>query len=195
MTTAKKAMGLLWGERTSLIHKAMVYAFSLDVRARSNGPYLTIERAAPSRADDHEQYGVRHLFEETTVTVPEGLRCDVPTGYIDSGAGKIGDTLDPTSSWLEMRVRSTLEGGDARLYFDATGVVNFDGGPSAFRSAQAKTITGQAFLTSCQESSTATYRWLERRQLFGVGRVEGKNEGRSAPEWVLDFSFDLYAAL
>jgi hypothetical protein len=195
MTAAKRAMGLLWGERTSLIHKSMVYAFSLEVRARSRGPYLTVERAAPSRGDAHGQYGVRHLFEETTVVIPEGLRCDVPTGYVESGTGKIGDTLDPTSCWLELRVRSSLEGGDARLYFDATGVVNFDGGPTAFRSTRSRKITGQAFMTSCQEASTATYRWLERRQLFGVGRVEGESVSERTAEWLLDFSFDLYAAL
>lgn len=188
-------MGLLWGERASLIHKSMVYAFSLEVRARSNGPYLTVERMAPRRPHTHEEYGVRHLFEETTVVIPEGLRCDVPTGYVDGGTGKIGDTLDPTSCWLEMRVRSSLEGGDGKLYFDATGVVNFDGGPSAFRNARARKLTGQAFLTSCQEASTATYRWLERRQLFGVGRVEGENQSQRTAEWLLDFTFDLYAAL
>jgi hypothetical protein len=200
--TAKKAMGHLWGERTSLVHKAMVYAFSLDVRALSKGPYLTVKGVDRERAEETETYGVRHLFEETIVTMPEGLRCDVPTGCIDGGEGVIGDPTDPASCWLNLRLRSTLRGGHAMLNFATNGVVEFDGGPSAFRSAEATTLAGQAFLSSCQEASTGTYRWLDRRQLFGVGLVKGRRKRRKAKalmiatdEWVLDFSFDLYAAL
>ena len=218
-------MGVPWGDRTSLIDKAMVYAFSLEVRALSKGPYLTVENAQPKQPEDTDQYGVRHVFGETIVTMPEGLRCDVPMGYIEGGDGEIGDPNDSASCWLNLRVRSILkeentkrtaalphvdlpairevglknpDGHDThQLHFAVNGVVNFDGGLSALRSAEGKKLTGQAFLSSCQEASTGTYRWLDRRQLFGVGRVEGQRKKRHvAPdEWVLDFSFDLYAAL
>ena len=201
--TAKRIMGVPWGERTRLIDKVMVYAFSLDVRARSKGPYLTVEPEPPragSNAEgprvEEERFGVRHLFGETTVTTPDGLRCDVPTGNVDSGEGEIGDPNDPLSSWLSLRVRSTLEGGITQVHFDMTGVVNFDGGLSTFRNPHARKLSGQAFLASGQESSTGTYRWLGRRQIFGVGRVDGaRGADQPGDEWLLRFSFDIYAAL
>lgn len=196
--TAKQAMGHLWGERTRPLHKAMVYAMSLDVRATSKGRYLTVERVAPERALQSKDYGLRHLFEETTVMLPEGLRCDLPVGSIESGAGEMGSATDPTSSWFELRVRSVLEKATATLTFDMTGVVNFDGGLATFRSPTSTELSGEAFSTSCHESSTGAYRWLERRQLFGVGRVSGNRASQAAfvpDEWKLHFSFDLYAAL
>ena len=188
--TSKLRMAVPWGERTSLLPKAMVYGLSLDVEATSHGPYLTIEKSSQSH--------VRHMFDESIVTMPEGLRCDVPCGHIAGGDGEIGAANDPTSCWLGLRVRSTIQGGDAKLYFAMRGVVNFDGGLSTFRSSHARQITGSAFVASCQEASTGTYRWLERRQLFGVGVVEGHRPHDAigpADGWRLRFSFDLYAAL
>jgi hypothetical protein len=46
---------------------------------------------------------------------------------------------------------------------------------------------GSAFINTKQDCSVARYRWLTRRQLFGVGRlaVEGKR---------LKLSFDLHVA-
>jgi len=196
--TAKQAMGQLWGERTRPLHKAMVYALSLDVRASSKGRYLTVERVAPEPAAQAKDYALRHLFEETTVVMPEGLRCDLPVGSVENGAGEIGSPTDPTSCWFELRLRSVLERATATLTFDMTGVVNFDGGLATFRSATARELSGEVFATSCHESSTGAYRWLERRQLFGVGRVSGSRARPDAfvrDEWTLNFSFDLYAAL
>lgn len=188
--TAKVRMAVPWGERTSLLPKAMVYGLSLDVEATSNGPYLKVDESSPIH--------VRHMFDESIVVMPEGLRCDVPRGRIAGGDGEIGAANDPTSCWLGLRVRSTIQGGDAKLYFAMRGVVNFDGGLSTFRSSQARRLTGSVFVASCQEASTGTYRWLERRQLFGVGTVEGerpRDAGAPAAGWRLRFSFDLYAAL
>lgn len=188
--TAKVRMAVPWGERTTLLPKAMVYGLSLDVEAISNGPYLKVEESS--------QVQVRHMFDESIVVMPEGLRCDVPRGHIAGGDGEIGAANDPTCSWLGLSVRSTIQGGDAKLYFAMRGVVNFDGGLSTFRSSHARRITGSVFAASCQEVSTGTYRWLERRQLFGVGVVEGeRNRDGHVPSdgWRLRFSFDLYAAL
>jgi hypothetical protein len=196
--TAKQAMGFLWGERTSPLHKAMVYAFSLDVRATSQGPCLTVARAATPSPAQPESYGVRHLFHESTVTMPEGVRCDVPTGFIESGSGQLGSLADPAACWFDLRLRSVIDEAKASLTFDAAGVVDFDGGIETFRSDKTKRLSGNAFLASVQESSTGAYRWIERRQLFGVGRVEGSRAPeRESPsdEWSLVFSFDLYAAL
>jgi hypothetical protein len=191
--TAKQAMGHLWGERTRPLHKAMVYALSLDVRATSKGRYLTVERVAPEPAMLAKDYALRHLFEETTVMMPEGLRCDLPVGSIESGTGEVGSPTDPTSCWFELRLRSVLEKATATLTFDMTGVVNFDGGLTTFRNPAAQELSGETFATSCHESSTGAYRWLERRQLFGVGRVTGNRATRD--EWKMNFSFDFYAAL
>ena len=58
MNTAKLNMALPWGERTQLLPKAMVYAFSLDVQALSHGPYLKVERSP--------ELGVTVLKEGTT---------------------------------------------------------------------------------------------------------------------------------
>jgi hypothetical protein len=65
-------------------------------------------------------------------------------------------------------------------------------------------------VSTSYETVSATYRWLTRRELFGVGVVTGKrslNEPEekkvsskeqerllSGKPWSLQFSFDLYAA-
>lgn len=190
MNDTKLRMAVPWGERTTLLPKAMVYGLSLDVEASSHGQYLMVEKST--------ELQVRHMFDESIVTMPEGLRCDVPRGQVAGGDGEVGAASDPTSCWLGLRVRSTVQGGDAMLYFTMRGVVNFDGGLSSFRNGHARRLTGSAFVASCQEASTGTYRWLERRQLFGVGVVEGQRprDVAAPPEaWRLRFSFDLYAAL
>jgi hypothetical protein len=166
----------------------MVYAFSLDVDAEGHGPYL---RLVPS-----SDLGLRHLFEETIVTMPEGLRCDVPRGRVHGGAGEIGEVNDPASCWLGLRVCTMLEGTGATLSFEARGVINFEGGIAAFRSDQTSTLKGSAFFSSMHEASIGTFRWIERRQLFAVGRVSGHRTGKSSRDsWMLRFTFDLYAAL
>jgi hypothetical protein len=188
MTTRNLVTALPWGERTALLPKAMVYAFSLDVDAICNGAYMKVGRSTEN--------GLRHLFDQDIVAMPEGIRCDVPAGRIESGDGQLGDPNDPSSCWLQLRIRSLLEDSGATLFFDTKGVVNFEGGPSAFHSKQTRCLAGSAFLSSTQEASTATYRWLERRQLFGVGTVIGERcAPPAAPDaWKLKFSFDLYAA-
>jgi hypothetical protein len=174
-----------WGERTALLPKAMVYAFSLDVEATCNGAYLTVTNSRNN--------GLRHLFDQDVVSMSEGSRCDIPTGRVESGDGQLGDPYDPSSCWLDLRVRATLVDSSATLFFDTKGVVNFEGGPSAFHSTITTRLMGSAFLSSTQEASTTTYRWLERRQLFAVGSVSGERcNARAARK--LTFSFDFYAA-
>lgn len=187
MNAANMVTSMPWGDRTHLLPKAMLYAFSLDVNATSDGPYLKVTSS--------KQGGLRHLFGQSIITMPEGIRCDVPMGNVEAGDGEFGDTGDPSSPWLCIKIRTKLDPG-ATLYFDCTGVINFEGGPSAFRSNTRTELAGSAFLASSHEASTRTYRWLERRQLFGVGRVKGKRNStsRCMDEWVLDFSFDLYSA-
>ena len=178
-----------WGDRTRLLPKAMTYALSLDVAAMSDGPYLKIPSA--------QGHGLRHLFEQAVINVPHATRCDVPSGSVESGEGEIGDPSDPSSCWLRMQLRTKLADTQATIYFSCTGVVNFDGGPAAFRSRKQTDLSGSAFLTSSHQVSSATYRWLERRQLFGVGRVvatRGEPKWAERGRWELRFTFDLYAA-
>jgi hypothetical protein len=169
-----------WGDRTELLPKEMGYVLSLYLRVQVNDRYLTV---VPQKRALH------HLFKDTVVTMPEGLRCDLPVGDLASGAGEIGSPDDPSSVALQLRLRAMLHGGE-NLLLDCVGVVNFAGGLSAFRSSPAKSLVGSAFISTRHETESPTYRWFTRRQLFGIGRVRGVG---SAPK-ELDFSFDLYAS-
>jgi hypothetical protein len=171
MTAARVITSIPWGDRSRLLPKTMSYAFSLDVRFTCHGPYLEVQ---PSKRS-----GVRHLFEDSIVTLPEG-RCDVPSGRVIRGDGEIGDSKDPTSNWLFLRVRTLVGRVPAPLYFECRGVVNFDGGLAALRAGSSP--GGSAFLSSIHEASTGTFRWLERRQLFGVGRIQASEAADAASE-------------
>lgn len=181
-----------WGDRTRLLPKASAYAFSLDLRVMSNGPYL-------STPEDLRQPegGLRHLFSEPMVEMPGGLRVEVPSGTVDSITGEIGDPAAPDSNWFRLRILVRV-GKDQReltptLAFICTGVLEFAGGPAVFRS-EANKLYGSAFMASTHESSISIYRWLERRQLFGIGRVQGTKPEPKGSGWKLHFSFDLYGA-
>ncbi len=176
------ASGLVgpWGDRTYLLPKSMVYVLSLYLRAEVNGRFLTV------CADD----GVlSHLFGDSVVTMPEGLRCDLPVGDLTGGTGEIGASDDPSSVALQLRLQLVLNGTE-NLLMDCLGVVNFHGGPAAFRSLSTQELSGPAFIASRHETDSPTFRWFNRRQLFGVGRAQGlpSSEPRR-----LEFSFDLYA--
>jgi hypothetical protein len=67
-------------------------------------------------------------------------------------------------------------------------VLGFDGGAAAFHGGLLPRVTGSAFITTRQETASASFRWLNRHQLFGVGRVAGGGQE-------LELSFDLYLAV
>ena len=181
-TTAQLAQSTPWGDRTRLLPKAMTYALSLDIEAETIGPFLKVKSS--------NEKVLRHLFGDAVLVTPEGLSCDLPTGSVESGDGEIGDPNDPASVGVRLRVRTKIEPVELALHFECLGIVNFDGGPEAFRSKATKRLTGSAFVATYHQASSATYRWMERRQLYGVGRVSGH---RTSGEWLLRFSFDLYA--
>ena len=176
------ASGLIgpWGDRTYLLPKDMVYVLSLYLRAQLNDRYLAV------CADDDV---LLQVFGDTVVTMPEGLRCDLPVGDLIGGTGEIGTPDNPHSTALQLRLQLVLNGTE-NLLMDCLGVVNFDGGPGALRWGRAQSLTGSAFLASRHETDSPTFRWFNRRQLFGVGRVRGV-EGSEPRQ--LELSFDLYA--
>lgn len=177
------ASGLVgpWGDRTYLLPKEMAYVLSLYMKVEINGRYLTVLG---------QEGALSHLFGKTVVTMPEGLRCDLPTGQLASGDGEIGTPDDPTSVALQLRLHLTLNGAE-NLLMDCLGVVNFDGGLPAFRSLPADLLAGTAFIASRHETDSPRFRWFNRRQLFGVGRLRGL-AGSKPRE--LELSFDLYAS-
>jgi hypothetical protein len=190
-----------WGDRTRLLPKATAYAFSIDLSLQSTGPYLTF------REQRQPEGGLRHLFGQSMVLMPGGVACEVPTGTIFAANGEIGDPGDPSSNWLKLQIQAGIgelgQDGDLGRYpttlsFSCTGVLELVGDPGAYRRRSGQ-LSGSAFVACIQESSTANYRWLERRQLFGIGRVSGESrnpEGKSGSVngWNLSFSFDLYGA-
>src|SRR6185295_5400543 len=115
MTTAQFAPSIPWGDRTALLPKKMGYVLSLDVTAEANGPQLTVRSS--------RQQALRHLFDEAVITMPEGLRCDIPTGRIERGDGEIGAPEDPSSQDLHLRLRIDL-GLAGLLNVECVGVVN-----------------------------------------------------------------------
>ena len=77
MTTPMFAPSVPWGDRTNLLPKSMLYAFSVELTAVANGRFLIVQKAATTK-------GIRHLFDDTVVTMPEGLVCDIPSGTIEA---------------------------------------------------------------------------------------------------------------
>lgn len=184
MTTSLMVPAVPWGDRTELLPKRMQYVLSLDFEAECTGPALIIR---PRTGE-----GLRHLFDEVVATTPEGLRCDLPQARILGGVGEIGDPNDPLSSALQTLITLDLDGTSDPLDIQCDGVVIFAGGPPAFRSDPPwSSLSGAAFVATSHETASATYRWLNRRQLYGVGQVSGS---RVSGRGVLSFSFDLYAA-
>ncbi|HLK92526.1 MAG TPA: hypothetical protein VKZ18_21700 [Polyangia bacterium] len=188
MTTPSLVPATPWGERIELLPKHMRYAASLEFRATTGGLFLDVEPSAGKTS------AIRHLFDEAIITVPEGIRCSVPRRCdIRSGYGQIGTASAPRSSNLLVGISAKLD-DDTFMNLTCTGVASFRGGSDVLRRST-KTVSGSAFITTNAETVSATYRWLTRRQLFGVGRIEGeRSPRRSSKEWTLAFSFDLYAA-
>jgi hypothetical protein len=176
MTTAAHRLPE-WGDRTELFPKRMIYLVSLHATAALAGPYL---RVAPGPGR------LRHLLGDTVVTTPDGVRCDLPVGDLAGGEGEIGGRAEPQSGRLRLRLTATM--GSAGLLMECSGVVSFDGGAPAFHAGLLPRVSGSAFITTKQETASASFRWLNRHQLFGVGRVAG---GRQE----LELSFDLYVAV
>jgi hypothetical protein len=209
---ASQRLGHAWADRTRLLRKATAYAFSLDVTVKGDGPFWTFERQQPGA-------GLRHLFGQPVVEMPGGVHCEVPTGEVFAASGELGDGANPSSNWFKLRVQAgvgeleqVVSPSAGRVHsrvlkyatsltFACTGVLDLAGGMSAYR-RPSKELSGTAFMTSTQESTTRTYRWLERRQLFGVGQVHGTSlnpdggsgAAASTNGWILRFSFDLYGA-
>jgi hypothetical protein len=193
MTISLPVQQTPWGDRTTLLDKGMRYAFSLDVTFGAHGTHLTLEHPQPP-------LGVRHLFDEKVVTMPENLRCDVPNAHVTGGDGDIGDPNDPLSTSLRMRLQMRLdERRPSRerevIDLNGDGVVIFQGGPLAFRTPATNAVSGAAFLAVSFETGNATYRWLERRQLFGTGRVTTLQRSGLQAVRLLHFTFDLYGAI
>jgi len=169
-----------WGDRTYFLPKEMVYVLSLYMRAEVNGRYLSVS------ADDG---ALSHLFGDTVVTMPEGLRCDLPSGDLAGGTGEIGAPDDPSSTALQLRLQLVLNGTD-NLLMECTGVLDLNGGPSALGLLPTAALSGSAFVATRHETDSPTFRWFNRRQLFGVGRVRGLESSESRG---VELSFDLYA--
>jgi len=171
-----------WGDRTTLWPKRMAYAVSLHTTARFAGRNLTVS------AEDGALY---HVHDKTVLTTPDGLRCDLPAGDITAGTGRIGTPDDAKSVHLELRLQMRLT-DRSNLLINCRGVVGFDGGLNAFFSSNVESLRGSSFIATSHETDSPTFRWLNRRQLFGVGRIEVSKPSASGGE--LELGFDLYAA-
>jgi hypothetical protein len=176
-----------WGNRTELLPKKMGYISSLNFLVMTNGPYLL-------HYDAREQKrAFRHLFDERVTTLPEGAACELPIGDIRRVSGQLGTLSAPFTPPLKLTIAGKLD-DNAVVNINCSGVVNFRGGARrALWSGNRTVASGSAFIATNYETTSATYRWLTQRQLFGVGRVEGKRETSTDP-WEFDFTFDLYAA-
>jgi hypothetical protein len=184
MNAQAKVLPGMWGDRTALIRKQMVYVCSLTLTAQARGRSLLI-----GQLPDDAPGGLRHLFGDTVATMPEGLRCDLPAVEDYRGQGELGSAEDPTSSRLDLRISFDI--GGQLLRMECTGVATFTGASGALSAGLGDSFSGTAFVSTRQETSIPTYRWMNRRQLYGVGRVQGE---RRSGQRNLVFSFDLYAA-
>lgn len=181
MSAPAKQLVQSWGDRTALLPKSMLYVLSLCARVQIGGRYLTVLAGKGA---------LYHVFDDRVVTMPEGLRCDLPTGDLVGGTGELGSADDPASQALKLRLQLALKPNE-RLLMECLGVINMEGGMSALRSLPAAELAGSAFVATRHETDSSTFRWFNRRQLFGVGRAQGAPGSRPRE---LDLSFDLYAS-
>jgi len=208
MMTPATVSALPFGERTDLLAKHMRYGLSLEFQGEATGIHLIVT-PGPGDATKPGSPGFRHLFDEKLVTMPEGGRVDIPACQILSGRGQLGTAKDPRCASFVVDMNTVLDDGKP-MNLTCRGVVTLRGGSSALRSPSATVSSGHAFVATTCETVSATYRWITRRELFGVGAVRGtrslaeadpttltKKEHEvllSGKPWRLHFSFDLYAA-
>lgn len=165
-----------WGDRISLLPKRMGYVLSLELTATMQGRLLTVQPG---------ESALSHLLGHEVVTMPDGARCDLPTIAITHGAGRLGTVVAPDAPVLSLQLSGTTDNGNSIVRIDATGALDL---PAA---AVALAPERPCFVATRAETSSATFRWLNRRQLFGMGRTGWLNSGSGL---CLRLSFDLYAA-
>ncbi len=169
-----------WGDRNVLIPKRLQYVLTMEFVAGVTALHLNVQP---------RDGAIRHLFEQSVATLPDGTRADLPLGRIEAGDGRMGTETDPTSSALTLRISARLGSAAAPVLIACSGVVNFDGGPQGLHLGGPRYRTGTAFVATRHETASATYRWLNRRQLFGTGRAVFDTESDE-----MAFTFDLYAS-
>jgi hypothetical protein len=205
MTIAPDARAVSWGHRRQPIPKGLAYVYSfdfvviLDVGAR----WYLRTNDAPDQKDRGESY---HVFGDTSVMVGDGVRRDVPIGTVKDVHAELLDPANTDAGRLEGRV--VLDTDTGPIVAALCGVVNINGGIDYITRAiglraapiaigQLAPIAGSSFVSLTHETAGARYRWMDRCQLFGVGRVEEKTRRDAALEdglIRLGFSFDIYFA-
>jgi len=201
---------IVWGERTFLLEKSMVYVFSLDLHLEvpieqmsmapmSDGMRLRA-RLATRKPDatyvSDPGWDTYHVLDNDLTKTADGRAHEVPTARVD-------DAQD----WIHLR-KSGVADLDGRLRLktddnvsisvEYTGALRFPGSVSRLFKDDAahKTATGDwvppvvggAFIASRHDTSHPKYRWLAQTQLLGFGKAyasllpESKDESTGRKE-------------
>jgi hypothetical protein len=177
----------MWAaERSYLLPKKLAYLFSLDVDFQLAVGERWYIRARPS---DESGSSTHHVLGASTVVTGDGGTHERPETRVLHGDGEIENDVGPAAVSLSGRL--TLETRNkALLLIEYTGVLNVPGGVGTF--AEGRRLAGSVFVATRQESAQASFRWLVRRQLFGVGRYQ--MEAGAKADRLLRSTFDLYGA-
>jgi hypothetical protein len=208
MTIAPDALAVSWGYRRQLIPKSLAYVYSLDfvALAEAGGRWYLRTNDIPTECG--ESY---HVFSETAVPVGLGVRFDVPVGTVQQVYGEVLDasSVDPDDLGSSLdtagfSARVVLATDSGLIVATLDGVVNVNGGTSNIqRSVRRRAesdpsrplprLSGTSVVSLTHEAGRSRYRWMDRCQLFGVGRVQEQthlDDGLLR----LGFSFDVYFA-
>jgi hypothetical protein len=194
-----------WGNRTALLARNMVYAFSIDVHFALAAPgHEGVVRPAP------ELQASYHVLERSSADTADGESHSLPALVVERGSYSFA-MLSSGASNLALSLWMRDEQG--RLQFGPAGstservVLRCRGVIQASRDLHRLLLTGPAYargqgrqppfigrtlVGTRFESSQPRHRWLTTSQLLGFGQITADYENG---EWSVLFSYDLYSAM
>jgi hypothetical protein len=160
----------LWGDRSYLLPKHLAYVWSLDItfEQTSSGIDRTF-LVPPSEGSNGRVY---HVLDRTFAEGIDGTQLEVPVPDRDpnSVTGQATIVADPYRAFGSFSGQLGIQTHGRVLQMDFDGVIDLSAAAPgrAVRAALHKS----AFINTKQECALARYRWVARRQFFGVGRIE-----------------------
>ena len=156
----------LWGDRSYLLHKQLAYVWSLDVTFQQSGSGGDRTFLVPPPGGSGGR--VYHVLDRTFAEGIDGTQLEVPVSHDVTGQGMIVANLYRTAGCFSGQLAIQVHDRVLQMAFD--GVIDL-AAPSAGRPVRAAP-RGSAFINTKQECALARFRWVARRQFFGVGRIE-----------------------
>jgi hypothetical protein len=175
----------LWGDRSYLLPKHLAYVWSLDVTFQYSG--AGTDRTflvPPSGGSDGRVY---HVLDRTFAEGIDGTQLEVPVPDPgpDSVTGQATIVADLYGAFGSFSGQLGIQTHDRVLQIDFEGVIKL--AAQSPRRPVRVAPHGEAFINTKQECALARYRWVARRQFFGVGRIHPVDINPDAIRLSFDF--------